>query len=114
MNKLNQLPSFINQPSQVSMNELSFSRLASPSIVATSPPPPTNPPQNGQAVTQLPVVLPKSNRAGVNLRYSLVCLYMPEEILFALTHQYEQCLLLPTLDLGPHVYTNQQGIEPLS
>ncbi|KAM9983316.1 hypothetical protein ACTFIZ_007625, partial [Dictyostelium cf. discoideum] len=65
MNKLNQLPSFINQPSQVSMNELSFSRLASPSIVATSPPP-TNPPQNGQAVTQLPVVLPKSNRAGVN------------------------------------------------
>ncbi|KAM9999971.1 hypothetical protein ACTFIZ_008441 [Dictyostelium cf. discoideum] len=37
---------------------------------------------------------------------------MPEEILFALTHQYEQCLLLPTLDLGPHVYTNQQGIEP--
>ncbi|KAM9985839.1 hypothetical protein ACTFIZ_002137 [Dictyostelium cf. discoideum] len=67
MNKLNQLPSFINQPSQVSMNELSFSRLASPSIVATSPPPPTNPPQNGQAVTQLPVVLPKSNRAGVNV-----------------------------------------------
>ncbi|KAM9984520.1 hypothetical protein ACTFIZ_007509 [Dictyostelium cf. discoideum] len=67
MNKLNQLPSFINQPSQVSMNELSFSRLTSPSIVATSPPPPTNPPQNGQAVTQLPVVLPKSNRAGVNV-----------------------------------------------
>ncbi|KAM9997511.1 hypothetical protein ACTFIZ_011032 [Dictyostelium cf. discoideum] len=35
---------------------------------------------------------------------------MPEETLFALTHQYEQCLLLPTLDLGPHVYSNQQAI----
>ncbi|EAL60315.1 hypothetical protein DDB_G0294336 [Dictyostelium discoideum AX4] len=67
INKLNQLPSFINQPSQVSMNELSFSRLVNPSIVVSSPPPSTSTPQHGQAVTQLPVVLPKSNRAGVSV-----------------------------------------------
>ncbi|KAM9976612.1 hypothetical protein ACTFIR_010454 [Dictyostelium discoideum] len=64
INKLNQLPSFINQPSQVSMNELSFSRLVNPSIVVSSPPPAVVTSQHGQAVTQLPVVLPKSNRAG--------------------------------------------------
>ncbi|KAM9964076.1 hypothetical protein ACTFIW_005725 [Dictyostelium discoideum] len=64
INKLNQLPSFVNQPSQVSMNELSFSRLINPSIVVSSPPPAIVTPQHGQAVTQLPVVLPKSNRAG--------------------------------------------------
>ncbi|KAN0037229.1 hypothetical protein ACTFIV_002565 [Dictyostelium citrinum] len=49
---------------QVPMNEVSFSKLAGSSIVVPSPPVSTAAPRHGQAVTQLPIVLPRTNRGS--------------------------------------------------
>ncbi|KAM9995080.1 hypothetical protein ACTFIY_001258 [Dictyostelium cf. discoideum] len=57
--KLNQLPSYMSQPSQVSLNEHSFSRLHESNISTPSPSVPATS-QQGQSVNQLPPVLPKS------------------------------------------------------
>ncbi|KAM9982001.1 hypothetical protein ACTFIY_004301 [Dictyostelium cf. discoideum] len=57
--KLNQLPSYMSQPSQVSLNEHSFSRLHESNISTPSPSVPATF-QQGQSVNQLPPVLPKS------------------------------------------------------
>ncbi|KAM9990476.1 hypothetical protein ACTFIY_006525 [Dictyostelium cf. discoideum] len=57
--KHNQLPSYMSQPSQVSLNEHSFSRLHESNISTPSPSVPATF-QQGQSVNQLPPFLPKS------------------------------------------------------